>query len=82
MQGTPQEIASEMQRLIEEKIENSTAEVKAISPGHFEISVKASVFAELSKVKQQQLVYSTINHLIVGEQAPVHAIDTMKLSAN
>ncbi|MBW2245216.1 MAG: BolA/IbaG family iron-sulfur metabolism protein [Deltaproteobacteria bacterium] len=51
--------------------------VRALSPGHFEIEVVSAGFEGLSRVKQQQAVYTTIKHLMAGDAAPVHAIDRM-----
>jgi len=77
--ATPQELANLMQELIEKAIEGANANVKAISPGHFEIAVNAPSLAGMMKVKQQQQVYGAIAHLLVGAQAPVHAIDKMEI---
>lgn len=79
LNATPQELANLMQELIEKAIEGAAAAVRPISPGHYEISVKAAALAGLSKVKQQQQVYGAISHLLVGAEAPVHAIDKMDI---
>lgn len=51
------------------------------SPGHFAIRAVSSAFADLNRVKQQQLVYGAIAHLMNGDAAPVHAIDRLECIA-
>jgi len=46
--------------------------------GHFTIEVESSVFAGRSMLQQQRLVYSAIKDLMSGDQAPVHAVDSLK----
>ena len=62
---------------IEEKVEGSTAEVTG-GGGHYEIVVTSKAFAEKSTLERQRLVYSAIAHLMQGEMAPVHAVDSLK----
>ncbi|MBK8255426.1 MAG: BolA/IbaG family iron-sulfur metabolism protein [Polyangiaceae bacterium] len=45
--------------------------------GHFNIEVTSSVFAGKNKVESQRLVYSAIAHLMKGDLAPVHAVDSL-----
>ncbi|MFO0678344.1 MAG: BolA/IbaG family iron-sulfur metabolism protein [Polyangiaceae bacterium] len=46
--------------------------------GHFTIEVVSSVFAGKSRLESQRLVLSAIAHLMKGDMAPVHAVDTLK----
>jgi stress-induced morphogen len=46
--------------------------------GHFTISVISPVFAGKSMVDSQRLVYGAIAHLMKGDLAPVHAVDSLK----
>jgi acid stress-induced BolA-like protein IbaG/YrbA len=46
--------------------------------GHFTIEVTSSVFAGKSRVESQRLVYSAITHLMRGDLAPVHAVDSLR----
>ncbi|MFT4705378.1 MAG: acid stress-induced BolA-like protein IbaG/YrbA [Bradymonadia bacterium] len=46
--------------------------------GHFSIGVVSSAFEGLNRVKQQRLVLGAIAHLMAGDSAPVHAVDTLK----
>ncbi|XXX75272.1 BolA family protein [Sorangium sp. So ce134] len=70
-------IPEALKRAIEEKIEGSTAEVTG-GGGHFNLVVTSPVFAGKSMLESQRLVYSAIAHLMAGDQAPVHAIDSLK----
>ena len=44
------------------------------------IAVVSEAFADLNKVKQQQMVYASIAHLMKGDAAPVHAVDNLRTS--
>lgn len=46
--------------------------------GHFSIEVVDRVFEGKSMLQSQRLVYSAIKDLMAGDQAPVHAIDSLK----
>jgi len=46
--------------------------------GHFSIEVTSSVFAGKNRVESQRLVYGAITHLMKGDLAPVHAVDTLR----
>lgn len=78
--GTPDgtAVARQMQQSIEAAIEGAEVEVRAVSPGHFEIDVTSTAFAGKSRVQQQQLVYGAIGQLMAGDAPPVHAIDRMQ----
>ncbi len=79
-------------RLVENKVDLSDAlreaianalpdaelEVRAASPGHYEISVASAAFRDKTLVQQQQLVYAAILEFMSGADAPVHAIDRMQ----
>lgn len=73
----PSEIADQVRAAIESGMEASAVSVTAVSAGHFEIDVVSAAFEGLPRVKQQQLVYRTIQHLMAGDSAPVHAVDRM-----
>jgi len=75
--STPVDVVSDLRRSIEETIPAARVEVNPASPGHFEIRVVSEMFADRSRVEQQQLVYGAIAHLMKGDAAPVHAIDRL-----
>jgi acid stress-induced BolA-like protein IbaG/YrbA len=62
---------------IEDKVEGSAAEVSG-GGGHYQIVVTSKVFAGKSMLESQRLVYSAIAHLMQGDMAPVHAVDSLK----
>ena len=70
-------IVDAVRQAIEEKIEGSTAEVDG-GGGHFNIVVTAPVFAGKNMLESQRLVYAAIAHLMKGDMAPVHAVDSLK----
>lgn len=45
--------------------------------GHFTIEVCSSVFEGKNMLQSQRLVYGAISHLMAGENAPVHAVDSL-----
>jgi acid stress-induced BolA-like protein IbaG/YrbA len=46
--------------------------------GHFSIEVVSPAFAGKGMLESQRLVYSAIAHLMKGDMAPVHAVDSLK----
>jgi acid stress-induced BolA-like protein IbaG/YrbA len=46
--------------------------------GHFTIDVVSEVFAGKGMLENQRLVYGAIAHLMKGDRAPVHAVDSLK----
>lgn len=74
----PEQIAEALQSAIESELPGARAAVSAVSPGHFEISVVSDAFAGKPRVAQQQMVYKAIASFLMGDEAPVHAIDRME----
>ncbi len=46
--------------------------------GHFSLVVTSTAFSGKGPVDAQRLVYSAITHLMKGDRAPVHAIDSLR----
>lgn len=46
--------------------------------GHYSIEVVSTVFAGKGMLESQRLVYGAIAHLMKGDLAPVHAVDSLK----
>lgn len=46
--------------------------------GHYSLSVTSTAFAGKGPVDSQRLVYAAIAHLMKGDRAPVHAVDSLK----
>ena len=45
--------------------------------GHFTIAVEVSQFEGKNTLAKQRLVYSAIKNLMAGNDAPVHAVDSL-----
>ena len=73
----PADVADQIRRAIAEALPAATIEVRPQGPGHFEIAVTDVAFAGKPRVRQQQLVYGAIAHLMSGANAPVHAVDRL-----
>ena len=71
-------IVAQLREAIERAIPGAGIDVRAASPGHYEIRVTTEVFAGQSRVKQHQLVYAAIAHLMSGDAPPVHAVDRLE----
>lgn len=52
------------------------------SGGHFTIEVTAAVFEGKSMLQSQRLVLGAIAHLMKGDRAPVHAVDSLRTHAS
>ena len=70
-------VVDALREAIERQIPDSRAEVSG-GGGHFTIEVTSAAFAGKSMLESQRLVYSAIAHLMKGERAPVHAVDSLK----
>lgn len=70
-------VTDAVRQAIEAKIEGAAVEVTG-GGGHFQIVVTSAVFAGKSMLESQRLVYSAIAHLMAGDLAPVHAVDSLK----
>jgi len=46
--------------------------------GHYQVEVVSPVFEGKSMLQSQRLVLGAIKHLMAGELAPVHAVDSIK----
>lgn len=74
----PEKIVGQIHAAIEAALPGAEIEVRAASPGHFEIRVTSDAFADKPKVRQHQLVYGAITDLMSGDAAPVHAVDRLE----
>jgi len=46
--------------------------------GHYRITVVSAGFAGKGMLERQRLVLGSIRHLINGDRAPVHAVDSLE----
>jgi acid stress-induced BolA-like protein IbaG/YrbA len=58
-------------------IAGATVEVTG-GGGHYAIVVTSSAFAGKGTLESQRMVYGAITHLMKGDMAPVHAVDSLK----
>jgi acid stress-induced BolA-like protein IbaG/YrbA len=70
-------VVDAVREAIERAIPGAQASVTG-GGGHFSIEVVSSAFAGKGMLESQRLVYSAIAHLMKGDLAPVHAVDTLK----
>lgn len=70
-------ITEEVKAAILEKIPDGQVTVTG-GGGHFQIEVVSPVFAGKSMLESQRLVLGSIKHLMAGDNAPVHAVDSIK----
>ena len=70
-------VVDALREAIERQIPDSLAEVSG-GGGHFTIEVTSPAFAGKSMLESQRMVYSAIAHLMKGDAAPVHAVDSLK----
>ena len=66
----------EIEKAILEAIPDAKLKV-AGGGGHFTIEVESTVFAGKSPLQRQRLVYKAIWELMKGDNAPLHAVDSM-----
>ncbi len=50
--------------------------------GHFTIEVVSPVFEGKNMLQSQRLVLGAIAHLMKGDRAPVHAVDSLRTRAS
>ncbi|HEU4411873.1 MAG TPA: BolA/IbaG family iron-sulfur metabolism protein [Polyangiaceae bacterium] len=58
-------------------IADAVVEVEG-SGGHYTIAVTSAAFAGKNRVESQRLVLGAIAHLMKGDNAPVHAVDSLR----
>jgi len=75
-------VVTALETAILEKIPDAHVHVTPGSDGHYSLLVVSHVFAGKSMLESQRLVLGAIAHLMAGESAPVHAIDSLKTRAS
>ncbi len=70
-------VSDEVKAAIEAAIPDAKADVDG-GGGHYQILVRSAAFEGKSPVQKQRLVLSAIKHLMAGDNAPVHAVDSLK----
>ena len=76
--GHPQgSVTDAIREAIEASIPDAMVQVSG-GGGHYSIEVTSRAFEGKNMVQSQRLVYSAIAHLMKGESAPVHAVDSLR----
>jgi acid stress-induced BolA-like protein IbaG/YrbA len=73
-------VVDALREAIEREIPGAAATVTG-GGGHFSIEVVSPAFAGKGMLESQRLVYGAIAHLMKGDDAPVHAVDSLKTIA-
>jgi len=71
------DVLQAIRQSIQDKIAGAEVEVQG-GGGHYSIVVTSSAFAGMGRVDSQRLVYGAIAHLMQGDLAPVHAVDSLR----
>jgi acid stress-induced BolA-like protein IbaG/YrbA len=71
------DICAAIRDAITAKIDGAHVDVDG-GGGHYTISVTSRAFEGKTMLASQRMVYSAIAHLMAGDRAPVHAVDTLK----
>lgn len=70
-------VSDAIAKAISGAIAGATVEVSG-GGGHYAIVVTSSAFAGKGTLESQRMVYGAITHLMKGDMAPVHAVDSLK----
>lgn len=84
MSDHPTDFQGSITDAITQAIQSAMADAKVEvngGGGHYSISVVSTAFAGKNMLESQRLVYSAIAHLMKGDRAPVHAVDSLKTRA-
>ena len=72
-----QKIINEIEKRIHDKINVTSLKVSGAS-SHYTIRVVSCDFEGKNSVARQRMVFSALGDLIMGANAPIHAIDFME----
>ena len=70
-------IEEQIRKAVEASITNAKVEVSG-NGGHFNLKVESAMFEGKKTLEKQRMVYSAIKELMAGNNAPVHAIDSLE----
>lgn len=70
------DVCAAIRGAIEAALPGATIDVSG-GGGHYTIAVTSAAFAGKSRLESQRLVYGAIAHLMKGDAAPVHAVDSL-----
>ncbi|MEM6994367.1 MAG: BolA family protein [Myxococcota bacterium] len=72
-----EEICNSIKEAVATAIDGSQVHVEG-GGGHYRIEVVSGEFEGKNRVQKQRMVLSAIAHLMKGDGAPVHAVDSIK----
>jgi acid stress-induced BolA-like protein IbaG/YrbA len=75
--ASPADVIAALHAALVAAIPSATAEVTG-GGGHYSIAITSPVFAGKGTLERQRLVYAAITHLMKGDDAPVHAVDSIQ----
>ena len=84
MSSHPTDFQGSVTDALREAIEGAIPEARAVvsgGGGHYTIDVTSPAFSGKSMLESQRMVYGAIAHLMKGDLAPVHAVDSLKTRA-
>jgi acid stress-induced BolA-like protein IbaG/YrbA len=70
-----------IRQAIAAQIRDASVEVSG-EGGHFNIAVVSPAFEGLGTLERHRLVLNSIKELMAGDQAPVHAIDSLRTTTS
>jgi stress-induced morphogen len=71
-------ISAALEQAILKAVPDAAVEVISSGGGHYSLQVRSPAFRDRSTLERHRLVYAAIAPLMAGDNAPVHAIDTLK----
>ncbi|MEM9493862.1 MAG: BolA family protein [Myxococcota bacterium] len=69
-------VTQAIEKAIKSKLSDAEVQVQG-GGGHYTIAVQSAEFSGKSKLQSHRLVLGAIKHLMAGDQAPVHAVDSL-----
>ncbi len=73
-----EDILQQIRTSVEEAIPGAMVQASG-GGGHYTLEVTSEAFVGKNRVQQQRLVLGAIAHLMKGDAAPVHAVDSLKI---
>jgi stress-induced morphogen len=74
--------AAALEQAILKAVPEAKVEVVSSGGGHYSLDVRSPAFRDRSTLERHRMVYAAIAPLMAGDNAPVHAIDTLKTAVD
>ena len=75
--GRSYDACEDIRKAIVGLVPDALVEVKG-ARGHYDLQVTSTVFAGKNMLESHRIVYGAIAHLMNGDDAPVHAVDSLR----